>query len=98
LINFQIAAFGTKKFSHFELVRFDMIFNANFDLFLLEVNMSPNMQAAPSISLLKHSFENVLYNLFNLVGIGTSFVKENINFPDGGAEKMVVHPDGECRW
>jgi hypothetical protein len=94
-INFQIDNFGTQKFSHFELVRFDMMFNENFDIFLLEVNMSPNMQASQKISLHKYFFESVLYNLFNLIGVGASFEQDEFRFPNSDVELMVAHPNGE---
>ncbi|KAG5669196.1 hypothetical protein PVAND_017089 [Polypedilum vanderplanki] len=89
-----IGNFGTPKFSHFELYRFDMIFNENFDLFLMEVNMSPNLLASSKISMHKYFFESVLYNLFNLIGIGTNFEQNEFKFPSVDVELMVAHPNG----
>lgn len=39
-------------------------------------------------------FENLLFNLFNLIGVGTSYKKNNFTFIDGDYEMMVANPDG----
>jgi hypothetical protein len=71
-----------------------MIFDENFNLFLLEVNMSPNLVAPPKKSLNKFMFENLLFNLFNLISIGTTYEKSNFKFRDGDFELMAAHPNG----
>lgn len=71
-----------------------MIFDENFNLFLLEINMSPNLMVTPQTSLNKFMFENLLYNLFNLIGIATSYEKENFKFKNPEIEMMVSNPNG----
>lgn len=70
-----------------------MIFDEDFDLFLLEVNMSPNLLATNAKIQNKVLFENLLFNLFNLIGVGTTFDKTNFSFPDGYYEQMVANRD-----
>lgn len=53
----------------FELMRFDFILDENLNVYLLEANMSPNLSSAhypPNQRL----YEQVLHNLFSLVGVG----------------------------
>ena len=70
-----------------------MIFDEDLNLFLLEVNMSPNLLATKSKIHNKVLFENLLFNLFNLIGVGTTFDKENFSFNDGDYEQMVAYVD-----
>jgi Tubulin-tyrosine ligase family len=67
-----------------------MMFNETFDIFLLEVNMSPNLNATMDKIHNKPLFENVLYNLFNLVGVGTSYTKTGLNFPNKDVEVKIL--------
>lgn len=53
----------------FEMMRFDFVVDENLTVFLMEANMSPNLSHghfAPN----KLLYEQVLYNLFSLVGVG----------------------------
>ncbi|KFM69501.1 Tubulin polyglutamylase ttll6, partial [Stegodyphus mimosarum] len=56
----------------FELVRFDFILDENLNIYLLEVNMSPNLSPAhfPQNRLL---YEQVLFNSLSLVGLVRKF-------------------------
>ena len=38
-------------------------------------------------------FENVLFNMFNMIGVGTIYEKNNFSFPDYDVESMVVYHD-----
>ncbi|XP_044312902.1 probable tubulin polyglutamylase ttll-15 [Drosophila rhopaloa] len=61
-----LQSFRTHNF--FDLMRFDLFIDEHLRVFLMEVNMSPNLSSAfvPENSLL---FEQVLYSALNLVGI-----------------------------
>ena len=51
------------------MVRFDFVVDADLNVYLMEVNMSPNLSSghfAPN----KLLYEQVLYSMFSLVGIG----------------------------
>lgn len=64
-----------------------MILDENFNIYLLEVNMSPNMHGTePPFQPL---FENVLYNLFQLIGVATNYHKEHFEFPEE-YERMIL--------
>ncbi|XP_033241832.1 probable tubulin polyglutamylase ttll-15 [Drosophila pseudoobscura] len=57
-----------KQHNFFDLMRFDLFIDENLKVYLMEANMSPNLSSAhfkPN-SLL---YEQVLYSVFNLVGI-----------------------------
>ncbi|CRK91774.1 CLUMA_CG005406, isoform A [Clunio marinus] len=65
--------------NHFiELVRFDFILDAKLKLYLMEVNMSPNLQAHPKMRAHKPIYENLVYNFLNLVGIGTTISDKSL--------------------
>lgn len=50
------------------MVRFDFVFDADLNVYLMEVNMSPNLSTG-HFSGNKHIYQSVLYSLFNLVGV-----------------------------
>ena len=66
---------GSKNF--FELMRFDFTIDEDLNVFMMEANMSPNLSSAhyPPNQLL---YEQVLYNLFALVGVGQRVRKESL--------------------
>ncbi|XP_063229554.1 probable tubulin polyglutamylase ttll-15 isoform X2 [Bacillus rossius redtenbacheri] len=53
----------------FEMVRFDFVVDEDLNVYMMEANMSPNLSSAhfPPNRLL---YEQVLFNLFALVGVG----------------------------
>lgn len=63
----------TKRYKNpgnfFEMTRFDFILDSDLNAYLMEANMSPNLSSDhfPPNRLL---YENVLYGLFSLVGLG----------------------------
>lgn len=69
-----------------------MLIDEDFNLFLIEVNMSPNLVADQNTIEHKYSFENVLYNLFSLIGVGTIYEKNSFKIPNGFFQ-MVANPD-----
>lgn len=66
------------KFHYFELVRFDFLIDAKLNLHIMEINMSPNLHAQGHIVNNRNLFESVIYNTFNLVGVGTYLKKNHI--------------------
>ena len=57
------------KRAFFEMVRFDFVLDAKLHLYLMEVNMSPNLSTKHFASN-RLLYEQVIYNLLRLVGIG----------------------------
>lgn len=73
----------------FELVRFDFVLDENFNVYLMEANMSPNMDSGhfpPN----KRLYEHVLYNMLRLVGVAQHITPEMLDFED---EMKVSSPD-----
>lgn len=58
-------------------MRFDLIVDDDLRVYLMEANMSPNLSSAhfQQNMLL---YEQVIYNLMNLVGIGSYIQRESI--------------------
>ncbi|KAG5669197.1 hypothetical protein PVAND_017090 [Polypedilum vanderplanki] len=83
---------GTSKLNHFELFRFDMILDNNLNLHVIEVNQHPNIYPSKYFYRNKVLYENLLYNLFTLIGAGTNFRKFTIQLPNMDVEKMIAHP------
>lgn len=76
------------KQNFFEMARFDLIIDANFKVHLIEANMSPNLSSAhfKQNSLL---YEQVIYNVLNLVGIGSYLRRESFKKSDTDVEAML---------
>ncbi|XP_078593588.1 putative tubulin polyglutamylase ttll-15 isoform X2 [Branchiostoma floridae x Branchiostoma japonicum] len=72
----------------FEMVRFDFVVDEDLNIFLMEVNMSPNM-ASGHTPPNKFMYEQVLFNLLNLVGVARSIPTTLEGSPDD-QNKMVV--------
>ncbi|XP_056636211.1 probable tubulin polyglutamylase ttll-15 isoform X2 [Diorhabda sublineata] len=80
--------YQTRK-NFFELMRFDFLVDENLKVYLLEANMSPNLSSAhyPPNRLL---YQQVLYNVLGLVGIGESIYKSSLAVRSKSEEEMVV--------
>lgn len=59
------------------MMRFDLVIDDNENVYLLEANMSPNLSSAHFLqnTLL---YEQVIFNLLNLVGIGVTIERESM--------------------
>ena len=62
----EVRCFFFRNF--FELLRFDFVLDEDLNVYLMEANMSPNLASYkhPKLNLM---FEQVIYGLFNLVGL-----------------------------
>ncbi|CRK96757.1 CLUMA_CG009979, isoform A [Clunio marinus] len=82
------------KYSFFELYRFDFMLDNDLNLYLLEVNQSPNVNPSVRLARDRRMFENLLFDSFTLLGVG-SYIKNKTNFEFGGdlEEQMICHRD-----
>ncbi|XP_076656663.1 tubulin tyrosine ligase-like 15 [Halictus rubicundus] len=80
--------YGSRR-NFFELVRFDFALDENLNVYTMEANMSPNLSSAhyPPNQLL---YEQVLYNLFALVGIGQRIRKDSLKIRSQPENEMMV--------
>jgi len=67
-----------------------MILDVNLDLHLIEINQHPNLYPSPHFMQNKYLYENLVYNLFNLIGVGTTYSKENLKIPSTDVEQMIA--------
>lgn len=76
------------KESFFEMMRFDLIVDANLRVYLMEANMSPNLSSAhfKQNSLL---YEQVIFNVLNLVGVGHYLQRDSLEKFDKETEMML---------
>ncbi|KPI90922.1 Tubulin polyglutamylase ttll6 [Papilio xuthus] len=83
----------------FEMMRFDLVVDEDLKVYLLEANMSPNLSSAhyPPNQLL---YEQVLYNLFSLVGVASYMNgRENTDLRgQSQAENMVSAQKNIAVW
>lgn len=72
----QLSQYRYKR-NFFEMMRFDLVIDNDLKVFLMEANMSPNLSSAHFLqnTLL---YEQVIYNLLNLVGVGSSVHRESL--------------------
>ncbi|OWR51325.1 hypothetical protein KGM_202721 [Danaus plexippus plexippus] len=80
----------------FEMMRFDLVVDENLKVYLLEANMSPNLSSAhfPPNQLL---YEQVLYNLFSLVGVAShsDITDNNVRNMMSSQKNIAVYSE-EC--
>lgn len=72
----QLKTYKNKR-NFFEMMRFDLIVDDNLRVYLMEANMSPNLHSKEY----QHNrllYEQVIYSLFNLIGIGSSVHRESL--------------------
>ncbi|XP_050101606.1 probable tubulin polyglutamylase ttll-15 [Anopheles aquasalis] len=77
---------GRRNF--FEMMRFDLVVDNKLKVYLMEANMSPNLSSAhfkPNQLL----YEQVIYNLFRLVGVGSSIRRDSFRKRSLEAEAML---------
>lgn len=82
LTRFLKSSEWNEKRNFFELIRFDLIIDENFNVYLMEANMSPNLSSAhfKQNSLL---YEQVLYSAMNLVNIGSTVKRVKTSTQEG---------------
>ncbi|XP_053986178.1 probable tubulin polyglutamylase ttll-15 [Hylaeus volcanicus] len=80
--------FGNGR-NFFELVRIDFALDEDLNVYTMEANMSPNLSSAhyPPNQLL---YEQVIYNLFALIGVGQRIRKDSLKLRGKMEEEMVV--------
>ncbi|XP_059611917.1 probable tubulin polyglutamylase ttll-15 [Phlebotomus argentipes] len=100
LLKNSLQRFRTRR-NFFEFMRFDFIIDENLRVFLLEANMSPNLSSAhfkPNQLL----YEQVIYNVLKLVGIGSALQRESLETGSSDEEAMqsslknIVVSANEC--
>ncbi|KAL5009069.1 hypothetical protein ScPMuIL_014650 [Solemya velum] len=72
----------------FEMVRFDFVLDIDMKLYLMEVNMSPNLSSG-FLSQNRFLYEHVVYNTLSLVGVAKS-VPESVSKSSDAAYEMQV--------
>ncbi|XP_003395797.2 probable tubulin polyglutamylase ttll-15 [Bombus terrestris] len=83
-----IKRFGNGR-NFFELIRIDFALDENLNVYTMEANMSPNLSSAHYLpnQLL---YEQVIFNLFSLVGIGQRIRKDSLKIRNRMEEEMEV--------
>ncbi|XP_066583542.1 probable tubulin polyglutamylase ttll-15 [Prorops nasuta] len=83
-----VKRFGSRR-NFFELIRFDFTLDENLNVYTMEANMSPNLSAAhfPPNQLL---YEQVIFNLFALIGIGKRVKGDTFKISNEKEEAMEV--------
>lgn len=82
------------KFSFFELIRVDMMLDKNLKLHVIEMNQHPNLHAFPKFKKFRATYENVIFNMFNVVGAGSTWKKKEMRFSSYQEELMVMGTAG----
>ncbi|KAK1132957.1 hypothetical protein K0M31_014324 [Melipona bicolor] len=83
-----VKRFGNGR-NFFELIRIDFALDEDLNIYTMEANMSPNLSSAhyPPNQLL---YEQVIFNLFSLVGIGQRMRKNSLKPRNRIEEEMEV--------
>ncbi|XP_016911848.1 probable tubulin polyglutamylase ttll-15 isoform X2 [Apis cerana] len=83
-----VKRFGNER-NFFELIRIDFALDEDLNVYIMEANMSPNLSSAhyPANQLL---YEQIIFNLFSLVGIGQRIRKDSLKIRNKMEERMEV--------
>uniref|UniRef100_A0AAG5CRG4 Tubulin polyglutamylase ttll-15 n=1 Tax=Anopheles atroparvus TaxID=41427 RepID=A0AAG5CRG4_ANOAO len=87
LISALLPRYANRR-NFFEMMRFDLVVDKTLKVYLMEANMSPNLSSA-HFKQNRLLYEQVIYNLFQLVGVGTSIQRESFRKRTQDAEAMV---------
>ncbi|KAG5669519.1 hypothetical protein PVAND_017406 [Polypedilum vanderplanki] len=79
------------KYPYFELFSFDFLLDASFKLHLININSNPDLSSANKYIRNRFTIENLLYNVFKLIGVGTPYIKKEFVFENVELEMMVAH-------
>lgn len=70
------------------MIRFDLIIDEELNVYVMEANMSPNLSSdhfKPNALL----YEQVLYNIFSLLGLGNRIEQDSFKRQDPSTEHMI---------
>lgn len=70
-----------------------MLLDKNLELHLMEVNMSPCTVPIVDRIYNKLLYENLMFNLFSMIGVGTVYEKNSFLFPNYDVESMIAYHD-----
>lgn len=76
----------------FEMVRFDFVVDGNLNIYLMEVNMSPNLSTA-HFSENRLLYEQVLFSMFSLTGIAKTVADEWVSSSTHAIEMQISERD-----
>ncbi|XP_049281983.1 probable tubulin polyglutamylase ttll-15 [Anopheles funestus] len=88
LLTGLLSRYANKR-NFFEMMRFDLVVDNKLKVYLMEANMSPNLSSAhfkPNQLL----YEQVIYHLFQLVGVGSSIKRDSFRKQQPGTEAMLT--------
>ncbi|XP_078068301.1 putative tubulin polyglutamylase ttll-15 isoform X2 [Mustelus asterias] len=81
---------STRNF--FELVRFDFVVDEDVKVYLMEVNMSPNL-SSEHLPPNRNIYQQVVFNTLSLVGVAKKIVKNEENRFNEASEMLVNERD-----
>lgn len=76
------------KRNFFEMIRFDLVIDDKLNAYLMEANMSPNLSSA-HFKMNTLLYEQVLYSLLNLIGIGSPVKRSSFKKRTNNVEEMI---------
>ncbi|XP_066279885.1 probable tubulin polyglutamylase ttll-15 [Branchiostoma lanceolatum] len=76
----------------FEMVRFDFVVDEDLKIFLMEVNMSPNLSSAHTPAN-KGMYEQIIFNLLSLVGVARAIPTSLEGSPEDQNDMLVIERD-----
>lgn len=76
------------KHNLFEMIRIDFVVDENLKVYLMEANMSPNLSSS-HFKQNKLYYEQLLYNLFGLVGVASRVERDSLRPLGNFTENML---------
>ncbi|KAL7012256.1 hypothetical protein ACKWTF_014719 [Chironomus riparius] len=79
------------KYMYFELYSFEFIIDESLNPHIININANPDISGSGKYARFRSIYENLLYNVFQIIGVATPYVKKDFIMESVELEMMVVH-------
>ena len=79
------------KYPYFEFYSFDFIIDDSLNPNIININANPDLTGSGKYARFKPVYEGILYNVFQIIGVATPYIKKDFILDSVELEMMVVH-------
>lgn len=79
------------KYPYFELYSFEFIIDNTYNPHIININANPDISATGKYTRFSATYEHLLYNVFQIIGVATPYHKKDFLLDTVELEMMVAH-------
>lgn len=79
------------KYMYFELYSFEFIIDESLNPHIININANPDISGSGKYDRFRSIYENLLYNVFQIIGVATPYVKKDFILETVELEMMIAH-------